>query len=51
MCSKCLYDVEEEITVIDRLDLKHASDEIYYGVKELNFDSLTFTNDFKEEFE
>jgi hypothetical protein len=51
ICSRCLYDVEDDITVIDRLDLKHASDEMYYGVEELDFGSLTFTNDFKEEFE
>jgi len=51
ICSRCLYDVEDDIAVIDRLDLKHASDEMYHGVEELDFGSLTFTNDFKEEFE
>ena len=43
--------MDGEINTIERLDLKHASDDVYYGIEELDFGSLTFTNDFKEEFE
>jgi hypothetical protein len=51
LCSRCLGEVDGEIVTIERLDLKHASDDVYYGIEELDFGSLTFTNDFKEEFE
>jgi hypothetical protein len=51
MCSRCFSDIDEDVEVIDRLDLKHESDNIHYGVEELNFSTLTFTNDFSEDYD
>jgi len=51
MCSHCFSDIDEDVAVIDRLDLKHASDDVHSGVEELNFDTLTFTNDFSEGYD
>jgi|DEB0MinimDraft_3_1074331.scaffolds.fasta_scaffold60493_2 hypothetical protein len=51
LCSKCFNEVDGDFLTIERADLKHGNDEgyTYYGVEELNFDNLKFTNDFSED--
>jgi hypothetical protein len=51
LCSDCFHTIDSSVRVQERLDLKNASDDVYYKHQELDFSKLTFNNDFKEDFE
>jgi hypothetical protein len=52
LCVLCSSQIDDGLIISDRIDLKSNSDTwAEYGVKELDFDSLTFTNDFSEDYD
>jgi hypothetical protein len=50
LCILCSSQIEDDLITVDRADLKSDSDSwSEYRVKELDFGSLKFTNDFFED--
>lgn len=51
LCSSCFSTFDDSFQIVDRNDLKHVSDEVYYSNEEVDFNKWIFTKDLKKELE